>query len=397
MESIKEIYKIGYGPSSSHTMGPRKAAEQFRQSTPGADSYRVALYGSLAATGKGHGTDRAIKEALKPANADITWLPETFLSYHPNAVKFEAADKSGKTITEKTFYSVGGGKITDGINKDETKRIYEMTTITEILDWIQKNGSSFWEYVEMAEGPGIYSHMELVWKTMNDAIKRGLEEEGVLPGGLNMRRKASSYYIKSKGFADTMRKRTLTFAYALAVSEENAGGGIVVTAPTCGSCGVMPAVLKRIQDELELSDIKIHRALMTAGLFGNVVKEHASISGAEVGCQGEVGTACAMAAAAAAQLVGASPRQIEYAAEMGIEHHLGLTCDPIMGLVQAPCIERNAMAAEKAINAGAFAILGDGTHLVSFDKIVKTMNQTGHDLPNIYKETSEGGMAIFGL
>ena len=397
MESIKEIYKIGYGPSSSHTMGPHKAAEQFRQSTPGADSYRVALYGSLAATGKGHGTDRAIKEALKPANADITWLPETFLSYHPNAVKFEAADKSGKTITEKTFYSVGGGKITDGINKDETKRIYEMTTITEILDWIQKNGSSFWEYVEMAEGPGIYSHMELVWKTMNDAIKRGLEEEGVLPGGLNMRRKASSYYIKSKGFADTMRKRTLTFAYALAVSEENAGGGIVVTAPTCGSCGVMPAVLKRIQDELELSDIKIHRALMTAGLFGNVVKEHASISGAEVGCQGEVGTACAMAAAAAAQLVGASPRQIEYAAEMGIEHHLGLTCDPIMGLVQAPCIERNAMAAEKAINAGAFAILGDGTHLVSFDKIVKTMNQTGHDLPNIYKETSEGGMAIFGL
>jgi L-serine dehydratase len=397
MESIKEIYKIGYGPSSSHTMGPRKAAELFRQSTPGADSYRVTLYGSLAATGKGHGTDRAIKEALKPANADITWLPETFLSYHPNAVKFEAVDKSGKTITEKTFYSVGGGKITDGINKDETKRIYEMTTITEILDWIQKNGSSFWEYVEMAEGPGIYSHMELVWKTMNDAIKRGLEEEGILPGGLNMRRKASSYYIKSKGFADTMRKRTLTFAYALAVSEENAGGGIVVTAPTCGSCGVMPAVLKRIQDELELSDIKIHRALMTAGLFGNVVKEHASISGAEVGCQGEVGTACAMAAAAAAQLVGASPRQIEYAAEMGIEHHLGLTCDPIMGLVQAPCIERNAMAAEKAINAGAFAILGDGTHLVSFDKIVKTMNQTGHDLPNIYKETSEGGMAIFGL
>jgi L-serine dehydratase len=397
MESIKEIYKIGYGPSSSHTMGPRKAAEQFRQLTPGADSYRVALYGSLAATGKGHGTDRAITEAFLPAKTEINWLPETFLSYHPNAVKFEAVDKSGKPITEKIFYSVGGGKITDGINNDETKRIYEMTTITEILNWTQKNGSSFWEYVEKIEGPEIYGHMELVWNTMKDAIKRGLENEGVLPGGLNMRRKASSYFIKSKGFADTMRKRTLTFAYALAVSEENAGGGVVVTAPTCGSCGVMPAVLKRIQDELELSDIKIYRALMTAGLFGNVVKEHASISGAEVGCQGEVGTACAMAAAAAAQLVGASPQQIEYAAEMGIEHHLGLTCDPIMGLVQAPCIERNAMAAEKAINAGAFAIIGDGTHLVSFDKIVRTMNQTGHDLPNIYKETSEGGMAIFGL
>ncbi len=378
-------------------MGPRKAAEQFRQLTPGAVSYRVTLYGSLAATGKGHGTDRAITEALKPVKAEFTWLPETFLSYHPNAVKFEAVDKSGSAITEKTYYSVGGGKITDGINEAETKRIYEMTTITEILDWTQKNGSSFWEYVEMVEGSDIYDHMELVWKTMKDAIHRGLEADGVLPGGLNMRRKAGDYFVKSKVLSGTMKKLTHTFSYALAVSEENAGGGLVVTAPTCGSCGVMPAVLKRLQEEGELNDKKVYHALMTAGLFGNVVKEHASISGAEVGCQGEVGTACAMAAAAAAQLVGATPRQIEYAAEIGLEHHLGLTCDPIMGLVQAPCIERNAMAAEKAINAGAFAILGDGTHLVSFDKIVKTMNQTGHDLPNIYKETSEGGMAIFGL
>ncbi|MCI0473491.1 MAG: L-serine ammonia-lyase, iron-sulfur-dependent, subunit alpha, partial [Ignavibacteria bacterium] len=282
-------------------------------------------------------------------------------------------------------------------NEAETKRIYELTTITEILEWTQKNGNSFWEYVEMVEGAEIYDHMELVWKTMKDAIHRGLEADGVLPGGLHMRRKASDYFVKTKILTGLVKKRALTFSYALAVSEENAGGGVVVTAPTCGSCGVMPAVLYRLQEEGEISDKKIYHALMTAGLFGNVVKEHASISGAEVGCQGEVGTACAMAAAAAAQLVGASPRQIEYAAEMGIEHHLGLTCDPIMGLVQAPCIERNAMAAEKAINAGAFAILGDGTHLVSFDKIVKTMNQTGHDLPNIYKETSEGGMAIFGL
>jgi len=378
-------------------MGPRKAAEQFKTLTADAGSYRVTLYGSLAATGKGHGTDRAITEALKPAKTEFIWLSDTFLSYHPNAVKFESIDNSGNTNTEKIYYSVGGGKITDGINDAETKRIYSMTTITEILEWTEKNGSSFWEYVEMIEGKEIYDHMEIVWKTMQDAIKRGLEADGVLPGGLNMRRKASDYFMKTKILTGLMKKRALTFSYALAVSEENAGGGLVVTAPTCGSCGVMPSVLKRLQEEGELSDKKIYHALMTAGLFGNVVKEHASISGAEVGCQGEVGTACAMAAAAAAQLVGATPGQIEYAAEMGIEHHLGLTCDPIMGLVQAPCIERNAMAAEKAINAGAFALLGDGKHLVSFDKIVKTMNQTGHDLPNIYKETSEGGMAIFGL
>jgi len=397
MESIKEIYKIGYGPSSSHTMGPRKAAEQFKEKTLNAISYRVTLYGSLAATGKGHLTDKAIIKALEPTRTEIIWEPTVYLTYHPNAMKFEALDLAGKTFQERTVYSVGGGKITDGKNENETKIIYDLTFMTDILGWTQKTGRSYWEYVEMVEGPEIFDYMKKVWETMQKVIKRGLETEGVLPGGLHIARKAASYYIKSKSFSGSLLKKTLTFSYALAVSEENAAGGKVVTAPTCGSAGVVPAVLYRLQESLDFSDKKIMRALMTAGLFGNIVKENASISGAEVGCQGEVGTACAMAAAAAAQLLGGTPQQIEYAAEMGIEHHLGLTCDPIGGLVQAPCIERNAFAAEKAFNAATYALLSDGRHIVSFDKIVKTMNQTGHDLPSIYKETSEGGMALFGL
>lgn len=397
MESIKEIFKVGHGPSSSHTMGPRKAAEQFRYRSPSAKSFRVTLFGSLAATGKGHLTDVAIKDALKPFPVEFIWKPEIFMPIHPNAMKFEAIDYGNEVIEEWTAYSIGGGKIIDESKTNDISRIYDMTKISKILNWTKETGKSFWEYVEMIEGTEIYNHLKIVWEVMQATIKRGLEAEGVLPGGLHLSRKAASYYIKSKGFSGSLKKKTLTFAYALAVSEENAIGGVVVTAPTCGSCGVVPAVLKRLQESMDFSEAKILRALATAGLFGNIVKENASISGAEVGCQGEVGTACAMAAAAAAQLLGGTPQQIEYAAEMGIEHHLGLTCDPIGGLVQAPCIERNAFAAEKALNCATYALLSDGRHLVSFDKIVKTMNQTGHDLPNIYKETSEGGMAIFGL
>lgn len=397
MESIKEIYKIGYGPSSSHTMGPRKAAEQFKEKTLNAISYRITLYGSLAATGKGHLTDKAIIKALEPTKTEIIWEPTLYLTYHPNAMKLEAIDLAGKAFKEKTVYSVGGGKITDGKTENETKNIYDFTFMTDILNWTQKTGRSYWEYVEMVEGPEIFDYMKMVWDTMQKVIAKGLEAEGVLPGSLHLARKAASYYVKSKGFSGSLKKKTLTFSYALAVSEENAAGGIVVTAPTCGSAGVVPAVLYRLKESMDFSEKKILRALMTAGLFGNIVKENASISGAEVGCQGEVGTACAMAAAAAAQLLGGTPQQIEYAAEMGIEHHLGLTCDPIGGLVQAPCIERNAFAAEKALNAATYALLSDGRHLVSFDKIVKTMNQTGHDIPSIYRETSEGGMALFGL
>jgi len=232
---------------------------------------------------------------------------------------------------------------------------------------------------------------------MKDSIHRGIENEGILPGGLGLARKASSYFVKAKNFSGSLKGKTLIFSYALAVTEENAAGGKIVTAPTCGSSGVVPAVLKYLQESFSFSDDKILRALATAGLIGNIVKENASISGAKVGCQGEIGTACAMASAAATQLLGGTPNQIEYAAEMGIEHHLGLTCDPINGLVQVPCIERNAFAAERSLNTSTYALLSDGRHLVSFDKIVKTMNQTGHDLPSIYKETSEGGMALLDI
>lgn len=397
MESIKGIYRIGYGPSSSHTMGPRLAAEKFRSKTNNASAYRVTLYGSLAATGKGHMTDKTILEVLSPVKTEILWEPKIFLKFHPNGMKFESLDSKNNILEEWVVYSVGGGKITDGKTNEEIGHIYDMSKMKDILNWANKNGKSFWEYVEFAEGKEIYDYLFEVWQIMQDAIARGLEAEGVIPGGLNIRRKASSYYVKSKHFSDSLKKNTLTFAYALAVSEENACGGKIVTAPTCGSSGVVPSVIFRMKKSFDFTDKKIVRALATAGLIGNLVKRNASISGAQVGCQGEVGTACAMAAAAATQLLGGTPRQIEYAAEIGMEHHLGLTCDPIAGLVQVPCIERNAFAAERALNAATYAMLSDGLHMISFDKIVETMNRTGHDLPSIYKETSEGGLAIYGI
>ena len=390
MESIREIYRIGRGPSSSHTMGPLKAAEAYRASTPGASAYRVTLYGSLAATGRGHLTDKAVEAGLAPARVEMIWEPEKFLEFHPNALRFEVAE--GAPAAPWTAYSTGGGRVSDG-TASGAPEIYSLNSMEEVLAWSRKTGRAFWEYVAETEGPEILDYMAEVWTAMQDCLRRGLEAEGMLPGGLRLRRKAADFYVKSASFSGSLKKKTLSFAYALAVAEENASGGVVVTAPTCGSAGVLPAVLYRIRESQGLSDVKIYRALLTAGLFGNLVKKNASISGAEVGCQGEVGTACAMAAAAAAQLLGGSERQIEYAAEMGMEHHLGLTCDPIGGLVQAPCIERNAFAAEEAMNAATFSLLGDGGHLVSFDKVVKAMNQTGHDLPSIYKETSEGGLA----
>lgn len=390
MESIREIYRIGRGPSSSHTMGPLKAAEAYRARTPGASAYRVTLYGSLAATGRGHLTDKAVEAGLAPARVEIIWEPGKVLQFHPNALRFEVTE--GAPAAPWTAYSTGGGRISDGTDSGAPE-IYSMNSMEEVLAWSRKTGRAFWEYVAETEGPEIFPYMAEVWTAMQDCLRRGLETEGVLPGGLRMRRKAASFYVQSASFSGSLKKKTLSFAYALAVAEENASGGVVVTAPTCGSAGVLPAVLYRIKESQGLSDVKIYRALLTAGLFGNLVKKNASISGAEVGCQGEVGTACAMAAAAATQLLGGSERQIEYAAEMGMEHHLGLTCDPIGGLVQAPCIERNAFAAEEAMNAATFSLLGDGGHLVSFDKVVKAMNQTGHDLPRIYKETSEGGLA----
>lgn len=395
MESIREIYRIGFGPSSSHTMGPRKAAEIFKAKNNDAKSFRVTLHGSLAATGRGHLTDKAIYDVLSHEKTELLWKPEEILPKHPNALTLESLDENGIVSDKWTVYSVGGGTIIDYEHDPTETSVYPLTTMQEILDWCHETGRSLWEYVEEIEGKVIYDHLAEVWQVMQNAIKNGLEEEGILPGPLKLRRKASSYFVKARNYSGTLKEKTLIFAYALAVGEENAAGGRIVTAPTCGSSGTMPAVLKRIYDSFEFSDHKIYRALATAGLIGNLVKTNASISGAEVGCQGEIGTACAMASAAATQLLGGTPLQIEYAAEMGIEHHLGLTCDPIMGLVQVPCIERNAFAAERALNTATFSLLSDGQHLVSFDKIVKTMNQTGHDIPSIYRETSEGGMAYF--
>jgi L-serine dehydratase len=397
MESIKEIYKIGYGPSSSHTMGPKKAAEQFLNRNSSAASFRVTLYGSLAATGKGHLTDLAIHNTFQPKPVEFEWLPSVFLPRHPNAMKFESIDKAG-TITDKWLaYSVGGGSIVDDLTVSETKLVYPESNMEAILNWCYESGKSIWEYVEEHEDPDIWDYLNEVWKVMQGAIKRGLETEGPLPGILNYPRKASAYYEKARYFEPDIKKRGMIYAYALAVSEENASGGLIVTAPTCGACGVIPSVLKYASKFYKMSDKKILKALATAGIIGNIVKTNASISGADVGCQGEVGTACAMASAAATQMSGGSIYQVEYAAEMGLEHHLGLTCDPVAGLVQVPCIERNAFAAARAINHNNYSMLSDGRHMISFDKIVQTMAQTGHDLPSIYKETSEGGLAHFHL
>ena len=397
MKTIREIYRIGNGPSSSHTMAPKKAAGIFLAKHPEAKRFKVTLYGSLAATGKGHLTDMAILSVLQPqAEAEIAWQPKTFLPFHPNAMTFASYDGNGKLTDNWTVYSIGGGALAEKdreIEETPMEDIYSMTKMSEILHWCEKTGKSYWEYVKECEDKDIWDYLFQVWKTMKEAIERGLEQEGVLPGPLNLRRKAATYHIRATGYRESLRSRGLVFSYALAVSEENASGGKIVTAPTCGSCGVMPAVLYHLQKSRDFSDTRILRALATAGLIGNIVKTNASISGAEVGCQGEVGVACAMASAAANQLFGGSPSQIEYAAEMGLEHHLGMTCDPVCGLVQIPCIERNAYAAARALDANLYASFTDGMHRVSFDKVVEVMKQTGHDLPSLYKETGEGGLA----
>lgn len=392
MKSISELFRIGLGPSSSHTMGPRKAAELFSARHPEAASFDVTLYGSLGATGKGHMTDVAILGVMPSAR--IIWRGETFLPFHPNGMLFESKDSDGNVTDSWTVFSVGGGALAEEGNKMvETRDVYEMNTMTEILEYCEWSGKNYWEYVEECEGPEIWDFLREVWRVMREAVERGLDAEGVLPGPLNLRRKAATYYVKATGYRDNLRSRGLVFAYALAVSEENASGGMIVTAPTCGSCGVLPGVLYHLWKNKEFSEARILRALATAGLIGNVVKQNASISGADVGCQGEVGVACAMAAGAANQLFGGSPTQIEYAAEMGLEHHLGMTCDPVCGLVQIPCIERNAYAAARALDSNIYSTFSDGTHRVSFDKVVEVMKQTGHDLPSLYKETAQGGLA----
>ena len=396
MKSLRELYRIGKGPSSSHTMGPQKAATIFAARNGGAASFEVTLYGSLAATGKGHLTDKAIEEVLDPlAPTTIVWKPETTLEYHPNGMTFRAFGNDGTMTDEWTVFSIGGGALSEGKEDSEldTPEVYDMNTLREIMQWCLDNGRGYWEYVEECEGPEIWDFLQTVWEAMQQSVENGLEHEGVLPGPLHLPRKAANYYIKTKSFRTSLQSRGLVFSYALAVSEENAAGGTIVTAPTCGSCGVVPSVLYHLSRGHDFSDKRICHALATAGLFGNVVKHNASISGAEVGCQGEVGVASAMASAAACQLFGGGPLQIEYAAEMGLEHHLGMTCDPVCGLVQIPCIERNAFAAARSLDAELYATFSDGQHQVSFDRVVRVMKQTGHDLPSLYKETSGGGLA----
>ena len=378
-------------------MGPRKAAEIFGERTrSAAKRYEVSLYGALAATGRGHLTDQAILQVLTPiAPTEIAWKPETVLPFHTNGMTFKAYDEAGKEFDSWTVYSVGGGDIVEeGQQRSSGPSIYPLTKIKDILAWCEKEGTSFWEYVGKYEGNEIWDYLAEVWKVMQEAVQRGIEAEGVLPGGLGVRRKAVSYYVHAEGYNKSLKSRGLVYAYALAVSEENASGGRIVTAPTCGSCGIVPAVLYHLHHSKGFSEQRILRALATAGLFGNVVKHNASVSGAEVGCQGEVGVACAMAAAAASQLFGGTPAQIEYSAEMGLEHHLGLTCDPVCGLVQIPCIERNAYAAARALDANLYAAFSDGRHSVEFDRIVEVMKQTGHDIPSLYKETALGGLAV---
>ena len=394
MKSIKNLYKIGYGPSSSHTMGPAFAASHFVGEFPEADLIQVTLYGSLAKTGKGHGTDRAITEALKGIKTEIVFDAQTQGFKHPNTLDF-VAYKNGAEVGRKRYYSIGGGEIrSDDQEVLVPEEIYSHKNFTEIAQFCKSHNIRLSDYVFRHEGEDIKPFLLNVWKIMQNAIFEGLSKSGTLPGGIDVERKAQ--FLHSQKHIDESpqtKENRLVCSYAFAVSEQNADCGIIVTAPTCGSCGVVPAVLKYMQDKNHFSDDDIIRALAVAGLIGNIVGTNASISGAECGCQAEIGTACSMAAAALAELFEMGIDQIEYAAEVAMEHHLGLTCDPVCGLVQIPCIERNAVAAMRAINALSLANFLYGSRKVSFDVVVETMYQTGKDLSHLYRETSEGGLA----
>ena len=397
MKSIRDIYKIGTGPSSSHTMGPARAARIFRSRTPEADAYRVILYGSLAKTGRGHGTDRALRDAFAPLPAEIAFAAETPEDIrHPNTFDLIAL-RDGQELLRRRAQSIGGG---DLLWEDETPaaasegEIYLENSFAEIKQFCEFRYIDLAAYVELNEGAEIWDYLAMVWTAMQQSIRDGLSATGELPGGLHIFRKAKSIYdhiLVNKHPEIIECQKVCSYAYA--VSEQNADNGTVVTAPTCGSCGVLPAVLYYMREKRGLSDRDIIQALGVAGLFGELAKRNASVSGAECGCQVEVGVACSMAAAALGQLFGYSIQQIEYAAEIALEHHLGLTCDPICGLVQIPCIERNAVAAMRAINSANLAYFLAGTRSISYDMVVKSMYQTGLDMNRRYRETSEGGLA----
>jgi len=392
MQSLRSFYCIGHGPSSSHTMGPYNAGTLFKKRFPNASLYRVTLFGSLAATGRGHLTDEALRQALASSGVDIVFRPDITKPFHSNGMLFEAFDENKKLLSSWEVYSVGGSALKEANeNPLSEPSIYPLTTMNDIIQWCQKEHKELWQYVEEYEGKEIWNYLEEVWKTMQAAIDRGLKQTGVLPGILQYPRKAPMFFAKAR--KEEKRAHGMIFAYALATSEENASGNVVVTAPTCGACGVVPAVLRYLKELYNLDQTDCLHALAIAGLLGNIVKFNGSISGAEVGCQGEVGVACSMAAGMASYLFGGNLQQIDYAAEMGLEHHLGMTCDPIAGYVQVPCIERNPVAAIRAIDAAEYTSYTDGAHKVSFDEIIQTMVETGKDMNTKYKETSLGGLA----
>ena len=393
MKSIKDIYKIGKGPSSSHTMGPAKAMSIFVSENPDAESYRVVLYGSLSDTGKGHGTDKAI-ETVTEKPVEIVFSTKALKLPHENTMDIFAL-KGGETVASMRVMSVGGGDIRiEGRPSSTADEIYPESTFDEISALCKHEGIRLSDYVEMREGRQIYDFLYTVWDTMKAAIHEGLTTSGILPGGLEVERKAQ--YLYNQRHIDespVTRENRVVCSYAYAVSEQNADNGVIVTAPTCGACAVLPSVLKYMQEKHGFSDMAVLKALAVAGLVGTLVKTNASISGAECGCQAEIGTACSMAAAALGELFEMGIDQIEYAAEIAIEHHLGLTCDPICGLVQIPCIERNAVAAMRAINAMSLANFLSGSRKISLDLVIKTMYETGKDLSHLYRETAAGGLA----
>ncbi|WP_047445740.1 L-serine ammonia-lyase [Alistipes sp. ZOR0009] len=393
MQSIKEIYKIGYGPSSSHTIAPGRAATIFSSKNPDAKRFKVTLYGSLAATGIGHHTDKAILKELMPKEVQFVWKPDVFLETHSNGMEITAYDADGNEMDTWEVFSVGGGDLLDANGRLFENNVYPHQYLAEIMEYCKAEGKTFWEYVEDHEGPEIWEYLKGIWEVMKDSVRRGIDNEGILPGPIKLQRKASGQFMKASNSSGTIKSMGLLFSFALAVSEENAAGAKVVTGPTCGAAGVLPGVLFYLNRDENLSEQKILRGLATAALVGNIVKHNASISGAEVGCQGEIGTACAMASAAMAQIMGGTINQIEYAAEMGFEHNLGLTCDPVLGYVQIPCIERNAIAAGKAYECASYALFSDGGHKIPFDQVVKTMAETGNDIQVAYRETGIGGLA----
>ena len=395
MKSIREIYKIGKGPSSSHTMGPERAAKLFKEKNPEADAFKVILYGSLSATGVGHGTDRVLREVLSPLPTEIVFSKEELHGAHPNTMDFFAM-KNGAECCCMRVESIGGGDIRiPGRQDTESEEVYIEHSFAEIADFCKwRYIHTLSEYVELNEGPEIWDFLMEVWQVMKNAIDEGLKAEGVLPGGLNVQRKAKYLITKEpEEKIPALLEFQRIAAYAYAVAEQNADNGTIVTAPTCGACGVLPAVLKYAQDTRGYTDEQICRGLATAGIIGNLTKRNASISGAECGCQAEIGTACSMAAAALAELYGQDLDQVEYAAEVAMEHHLGLTCDPICGLVQIPCIERNAVAAMRAMNACNLSYFLTGSRNISYDMVCRAMHETGINLNHRFRETSEGGLA----